>query len=484
MKTLKYLLLLAFPIVFIVGCSEDLYDEINKDRNNATVTSANIMISDAMVNTAWNAGADLAWYSTIFCEHNAGIWSQSYQADTRISQEAASTMNNAWNSQYSTMLTCKSVLDLCKPGGAEADNYITRGIALVLTAYNLALTTDGWGEVPFEEACQGAVNMKPKFELQSDIYPKIQVLLDSAILNFNKTTLAPLGNRDLIYGAINGSVSNATLNANWKRAAYSLKARYALRLSNIHPTTAYDDALTYLSNGFTSAAQQFMFSRYGSAANNQNPWWQFFNDRYYFAPSVHLDTALSNRADPRQARYIVFGPPAPNGTAVQTQNDYGVSGITYPNGATVATPLMTYHELLFIKAECEFKTGVAAATWQATLQAAITANFVFQGLTAAQATTYFNNAVLHRLYAGNELHEILMQKWLAFFEHEAIEAYNDVRRTGIPAMTNPLNATIGFPWRYAWATSEVTSNGANIPTGMNIYTSKLWWAGGTELTIP
>ncbi|HOU75380.1 MAG TPA: SusD/RagB family nutrient-binding outer membrane lipoprotein, partial [Tenuifilum sp.] len=74
------------------------------------------------------------------------------------------------------------------------------------------------------------------------------------------------------------------------------------------------------------------------------------------------------------------------------------------------------------------------------------------------------------------------QKYIALYEHEAIEAYNDYRRTGIPAMHNPNNTTVGFVNRFPWALSEVSSN-QNVPqTELNyIYTTKVWWAGGDEL---
>ena len=63
--------------------------------------------------------------------------------------------------------------------------------------------------------------------------------------------------------------------------------------------------------------------------------------------------------------------------------------------------------------------------------------------------------------------------------NEAIEAYNDYRRTGIPTMTNPNNALTGFVWRFPYPTSETSANSANVPT-VDIFAEKVWWAGGSE----
>jgi len=139
--------------------------------------------------------------------------------------------------------------------------------------------------------------------------------------------------------------------------------------------------------------------------------------------------------------------------------------------------MMTYHEMLFIKAEAEFRSSTG--NWQATLQQAIEENFVWHGLTAAEGTAYFTADVSPLLTAGNELNEIMTQKYIAEFEHEAIEAYNDYRRTGIPTMTNPNNTLTGFVWRFPRPTSETSSNSANTPSA-SVFTEKVWWAGGTE----
>jgi len=465
MKTIKIFFLALLPFLF-VACSEKVMDDINKDVNDAATMPASNMLPDVELRTAFETtGTDIAWYATVYIEHDAGTWAQSADADKRLSQESSSLFDNNWNSVYSVMMACNTIINKTDPAtGSEPDNFWARGIAQVLLAYNLAVTTDMWGDVPWTEAMKGAESMRPKYDTQESIYVAIQALLDDAVVNLGKTTLS-VPNFDYIY---------AGKQDKWIKAAYSLKARYALRLIN-KDNNAAANALANIPKGFTSAADAMIFNKFTSAATGQNPWYQFMIDRSHLSSSATLFNYMAERNDTnRMAKYFTkIGnayKPAPSGTAEETQGGvYSVSAVT-ANGATAPIPLMSYHELKFIEAEAKFRTG--DATWKAALQAAVEASFTYAGATIG---TYFANQVEPRLTAGNELNEILTQKYIAFYEYEAIESYNDYRRTGIPTMNNPNNATTGFVNRFPYALSEVSNNAANVPA-ISVYTDKVWWA--------
>lgn len=469
MKTIKILLLLITPLLFF-ACSEDTMDEINKERNNALEMSATSMLPDAILKTAFQtAGADMAWYTSVYVELNAGSWNQMFSADKRINQDAASTFNNSWNQLYDVMNICHDIIDKTAPDGEEPDNQIARGIAQVLMAYNLEVATAMWGEVPYTEALKGAENLKPAYDRQSDLYPVIQQMLDDAIATLGQASSVSLA-EDLIYGGDTDA---------WITTAYSLKARYHMRLSQKN-SGASADALTALANGFSSAADEFLFDAWEATSTGENPWYQFLFDRTHHSTSQSFYDMLAARNDPRISAYFTLVGdtaivPCPNGAAIESQGTIYSQSLITTNGRTAPTPLMTYHELLFIKAEAEFRTG--AATWQATLQQAVEESFTYHGV--AGGTGYFTTEVVPLLTAGNELNEIIAQKYIAFYEHEAIEAYNDYRRTGVPSMANPNNATVGFVNRLPFPVSEVSSNPDNVPT-INIFSDKVWFAGGEE----
>lgn len=478
MKSLKYLSLI-FVALFMFSCSEDIMDDINKEQNDALEMDAKNILPDAIVKTAYETtGTDIAWYATVYIEHNAGTWGQSYEADVRAGQNASSLFNNSWNSLYDVMNICQTMLNKTDPNtGLEGDNYWVRGVAQVLMAYNLAVATDMWGEVPFTEAFKGIENMKPKYENQSDIYVKIQALLDDAIVNLGKAN-RHYPDKDLIFGPNSLAASKSA----WTKVAYSLKARYAMRLSQ-RDAAAATKALTAIANGFTSAADQFLFDKYVDDLPNGNPWCEFWYVRNHLCVSQTFYDILNVRNDPRIDAFLwkVDGTykPAPSGASIQTQGGiYSQSQLStsYNISWDAPTPLMSYHELKFIEAEAQFRTG--NASWTATLRDAISAAFDYHGVAGANA--YFTANVQPRLTAGNELNEIMTQKYIAMFEAEAIEAYNDYRRTGIPTMRNPHNAIEGFVNRFPYALSETSSNSANVPT-VDALKDKVWWAGGTEL---
>jgi hypothetical protein len=459
-------------------------DEINKNINDPSDMTSNLIITDAMTASAFSvAGGDFAFYASIYIEHNAGSWGQFYNADIRSSQPSSSTTyNNTWNAIYSNLYTLKIVRDKCSDGGSEQGNYHTLGIAQILTAYNLASLTDGMGDIPWTEALQPGVIFTPVLDKQEDIYEEIFKLLDDAIANLEKTSIYPsLGAQDLIYG---GNINNINL---WKKFAYGLKARYTMRLSL--KTPAYANVITLADQSFTSSDEQAQFDYNGNTS--QSPYYCMFQDRDYYSASQSLHDKLVARSDPRDNVFFMPHPDAgggivfaPNGTANQVQGFYSISAIST---ITAPTYLLSYHELEFLKAEAYVRSGNLALADTALRKAVIAAfQKVNIGLTASEAVSYFNSSVRPK-FTANPLSEVMNQKYIAFFEEEALEAYNDYRRLqamgdNVIVLNNPLN-TNRFPLRFSYGSSDVTTN-FNIRDaygdGMYVYTEKVWWAGGTR----
>jgi hypothetical protein len=456
-------------------------DEINKNVNDPSDMTSNLIITDAMTTSAFSiAGGDFAFYASIYIEHNAGTWGQFYNADIRSSQPSSSTTyNNTWNNIYANLYTLKIVREKCSEGGSEAGNYHTLGIAQILTAYNLASLTDAMGDVPWTEALQPGVVFAPVLDKQEDIYEDVFDLLDEAIANLEKTTIFPsLGGQDLIY---NGDIDL------WKKFAYGLKARYTMRLSLKDP--AYADVITFANQSFTAADEQAQFVYNGNTS--QSPYYCMFQDRDYYGASQSLHDKLVDRNDPRDDLFFMPYPStgdalvfAPNGTANQVQSFYSISAIST---ITAPTYILSYHELEFLKAEAYVRSGNLALADSALKKAVIAAfQKVNIGLTAAEAVSYFNTSVRPK-FTTNPLSEVMNQKYIAFFEEEAMEAYNDYRRlramgNNVIDLDNPAN-TNRFPLRLSYGSSDVTTN-SNIRDaygdGTYVYSENVWWAGGTR----
>lgn len=480
-KRINLILFAAILAMISWSCTESIMDDINKDINDPSDMTSNLIITDAMTASAFNVvGGDFCLYASIYIEHNTGTFGQFYNAEIRSSEPtASSTYNNTWNGVYANLYALKIIREKCSAGGSEAGNYHTLGIAQVLTALNLATLTDVMGDVPWSESCQPGKIFTPRLDSQQDIYNDIFKLLDDAIENLDKESIFPsLGTQDLIYGG------DTDL---WKKFAYGLKARYTMRLS--FRSAKYADVITFANQSFTSADEQAQFNYNGSTAIS--PFYAIFRDRDYYGASESFHDKLVERTDPRDAILFTTYPGlggsllfAPNGTPTQVQGQYSISAISEIDAPTY---LLSYHELEFLKAEAYVRLNnlPAAAT---ALEKGITAAFqkVNIGLSAADAADYYDDVVSAR-FTANPLSEVMNQKYIAFFEEEGLEAYNDYRRlkamgNNVISLQNPKNTT-QFPLRLTYGSEDVTTN-TNVRTaygdGTYVYTENVWWAGGTR----
>jgi len=489
MKTMKKAYYLIFSAVLssaLWSCSEDVMDRVNQNVNDPTDIETRLIITDAMTSTAFSVlGSDLAFYSSIYMEHNVGVFGQFYNAEIRSAEPtSATTYNNSWGTLYNNLYNLKVIIEKCSPGGSEAGNFHTLGISQVLTALNLAILTDLMGDVPWSEALQPGIIFTPVIDHQQDIYTEVMSLLDSAIVNLSRATTFPSpGAQDLVYG----SSSAATSITRWRKLAFGLKARYTMRLSARTPN--YNNVITFANQSFVSPAEQAVYNYNGATA--VNPFYRIFTDRNYYGASQSLHNKLLSRNDPRDTIFwkphpaatsqsaLVF---APNGTPTQVQGAYSVSAISSP---TAPTYLLSYYEIEFLKAEAFARLNQLPAA-ELALRNAISAAFRKGniGLTAANANDYFEAEVLTR-FNTNPVAEIMNQKYIAFFEEEAIEAYCDYRRlkamdNDVISLTNPKN-TSQFPLRFTYGSDDVTTN-FNVREaygdGTYVYTEDVWWAGG------
>lgn len=489
-KYINQTIILLIGIV-LYSCSQDKLDDINYNVNDPSDVSASLVITDVMIRSAFSvAGSDLAFYAGTYMEHNVGIFGQMYNAETRVAEPtSSSTYNNSWGTLYTNLYNLQDIIQKCSEGGSEEGNFHTLGIAQILTAYNLGVLTDLMGDVPWTEALQPGVIFTPKLDSQESIYTELFKLLDDAITNLEKETdFVPLGKQDVIYGRDNIQFPNTS--ENWLKMAYGLKARHTMRLS--HKSPDYANVIAYADKSFTSAAEQAQLN-YISSSNS--PFYSFLQDRDYFGASTSLHKKLTDRDDPRDAVFFEPHPKAGddllfaiNGGNDQAQGKYAISAISKIDAPTY---LLSYHEIEFLKAEAYARLDQLENAKTA-LEKAITAAFGKKniGLSTAVAKTYFTDKVASKLNSKtNALKEIMVQKYVAFYEEEAIEAYNDYRRLRAMGegdfieLANPFNGSNKFPLRFTYGSGDVTTN-KNVRDayvdGSYVYTENVWWAGGTR----
>lgn len=509
-KYIKNLFAISLSVFALSACSEDTMDKINSNSNNPLSVDAKFIVPDLQLSTAFSVvGGDLSLYASVYMEQEAGVHGQMFNAETRTGEPiSTSTYNNVWNSLYSNIKNAKVIIKKCSTGGAEDGSEITLGIGKIYLAYNAAVLADLFGDVPYFQA--GEINesglpayLQPAIDKQEDIYKDVIKLLDEAIVLFDGKDAGPfgaVGAKDLIYGG--GGAA-------WKKAAYGLKARYTMRLLNktTDKNKALQDVLNYVSKSFASASEEFKFSSYDGDAN-VNPLAAFSYSREALAASKSLFDKFAERKDPRTLQVLLdaSGNPrtdmskadlAPNGTVVEKQGAYDYMLTDYSWDAP--TLLMSYHELLFLKAEALARLNNKVEAEEA-LQAAITGAFAnlagniasggFSPALSAEVSSKYYTDNVKDLFTANPLKEIMIQKYLSFIGAggESIETYSDYRRMkamgeNFITLANPKNTETQFPLRFTYGNSDVLAN-SNFEglagDGTYVYKENVWWAGGSR----
>ena len=366
------------------------------------------------------------------------------------------------------------------------------GIAKIQKAYVISMATDLWGDVPYSEAGQGLRFPQPRFDTQQDIYLGnsnlgIQSLFDlvkEGMADLDKTSTVKPGNDDIIY---KGDL------AKWKRAGNTMLLKFAMQISNKNAALAKSTIQAVIDgNNYINTNLLDFEVPFGTSQGNQNTHYSFNNvnrlsdlmlssrflalmrnlndtvrlGKYYTKPTGTF-VALENGA----AQTLPALPPLAN------RSKYNV----YVTGANGEAPvrLLTNFQTQFILAESALILGTTGDA-NAYYQAGIRASMAKSGMTVAEIDKYFTDNPSVVTLSGTtdqKRAQILTQKYIAWVGN-AIEAYNDWRRTGIPVLTLPQNTTGDnpnvIPNRMPYVANELTRN-PNAPNPRLKTDVKVWW---------
>jgi len=459
LSKLSLAFILSFAVLFS-SCESWIDTDINISPNNPSDVPMKLLLPSIQANIAYSLeGNDLVRPTNIWLQYYNGVARQSYSQAHYVFNSA--DVDNLWNTIYADIfMDIEQVLAKAD----ETNSPYYEGVAKVCLAFTLGTATDVWGAIPYTEAMGGSDNLSPVYDSQESIYGDIQTLLDEAIAALSQPeNTIPLEN-DLIYG---GDVSL------WIKAAWSLKARYAITLSNVNGAQAYTDALTYLSNGFGSSDEDFVFH---FDDTYYSPLYAFMDERSgdLVMGSTFIDM-LQNDSDPRILVFSADGS-ASVGSEPGTTDDGSLPGV-YSAGKSAAAYMMTYSELKFIEAEALLASGDATNAYAAFQDGAMASSLValhtsedYGWVTEAdiEGTTWWG---VISVGANNLTQEMIMtQKYIAGYN--TAQPYVDYRRTGFPVLNRATGATADIPYRFPYAQTELNYN-SNVPSA-SLY-DKLWW---------
>jgi hypothetical protein len=373
-------------------------------------------------------------------------------------------ITNEWRTVYTNAQI--NLNELVNTFGAENPYYA--GIAKVLTAMNLGIASDLWGDIPNREACkglEGEENFHPHYDPQQTILEDIQTYLDEAIAYLNQPEEA---NR--LFPGADDYMFNGNIEA-WKKIAYALKARYYNRLYGHDPTGSANNALAAIANAGMTGPADDANAVFGSNGNELNQWYAFLLARGgYIKMAEHFVNLLTALNDPRLPFYCA--PDASGnytGTPITSQDQTTSDIGAYYASETSPAPLMTYVELKFIEAECNYRLGQMDDAAAAFNEAVITS---LEQITGTDAPADYVAAHASETGASITLERIINQKYIAMYTQ--VETWTDWRRTGFPVLTpNPNGVLPAIPVRYPTSLDERINN-----SNANVVSDKLlpvWW---------
>ncbi len=390
--------------------------------------------------------------------------------DTYNSIDPSST----WNFIYDLLTDMHSMrqLAVAKSLGAY------EGLADILTAYNLQLSLNLWGDIPYTQAFQGATNFTAKYDDQQVLYDSCIALLNEGISLLSDPSVD--GQLDSKSDFIHGGDNTA-----WIKTAYLLEARL---LNEITKTSSYDPAavLAALSNSYASNDDDAQVGLF----DGPSPWAQVAINNAGLDLDGWLSSYFVNATD--GATYGVFDPRLPLITDTTQFGDYRGT----KNGAgrigsgtdqeecylsvdkwysIPGSPLQiaTYAESKFMEAEAQFRSGQNQKAYDAYL-AGIKAHMQKLNVPDTAITRYTTDPAVAVGAAGITEALIMKEKYIACFLLPV--TWDDMRRNdyNYKDFALPADAHLStFIRRVDYPSVEISTNGNNVPTVQ--LTDMLWW---------
>jgi hypothetical protein len=361
--------------------------------------------------------------------------------------------------------------------GNRNGQYDLVGAAYALKTYYFQLATDYHGELIFIEAFKPNTTAF-KYDDQEVVYEGVRSLADSAFKYLDRTDLNPgalrLAVGDYVY---NGDVTK------WKKFVYGVLARNYNNLAN---KSTYEPlkVIEYVDKAMATGADDFLIPFDATKTEDANFFGPFRDNLTFFRQSNYIvklldgrtfaDTSAGYNRDPRLRHMLSASQDTTNGNGgyrgvnpgegdpgtLRTRVAAPWGDSIYANPRTVGvfvpnlgkylfkdkavSPIMTYAEMQFIKAEAAFRMDNRAMALEA-YRNGIDAHFAFinrttypRGNTALFNTTtistadknaYMNNPNLVKNDPAElTMTDIMLQKYIALWGWGFVETWTDMRK--------------------------------------------------------
>lgn len=350
------------------------------------------------------------------------------------------------------------------------------GAAYALKAMMFQMATDEYGDIIFKEAFKENQSMF-KYDDQETVYKGVDSLCRLAIIYLQRTDLSPsnslLAKGDFVY---DGS------NAKWLKFAYGLLARNFHRLTNKANYQA-DSVIYYVDKSFASVSDDFVVP-FDATKNDDTNFFGTYRDNLttfrqtkmivgLLDGSVFTGSTVKANRDPRMRHMLSVSTDTTNGNGGYRGLEPGLADANagnlrvavpfadslYANPSSsrfdpsrgkylfrdkAVSPVMSYSELQFMKAEAAFKKagGPDAVSYQAYLNG-INGHFDFINrstyprsnvpiynttvISTAERTAYLASPNV-KTAVTLTITDIMLQKYIALWGWGFFETWVDMRR--------------------------------------------------------
>jgi len=420
-RFIKYILVALVTVIMLTGCEEWL--DVNTDPNG-------IVDSPAITEDIYLIGIEAEWVQQLVSQSvNYQTWTCYYAAQQTTSPSFIIGPGQ-WNCYAGSLKHAIALYDKAKENG----NNHYQGIAAIIAAWHWFNLADLFDKAPLEQAMKGDEYPYPEVASQEALYAHANSLLDEAIVLLSGPSgeLKPAKDDYILKGDM----------TKWVKAAYSIRARQAMRLSygtGTTPVAQADITLAALQNAMTDNSNDLTWVH----GSDQGNWSSIYGRMLYdysaegMTPNLILVDLMNSCNDPRRA--IMFTEAEMGGYKGMQDRAMFVEGDKPSRFSydwivpTFPDYMITYHECKFLEAEA-YALKSDWANCKIALDKAIRADMEQQGVDENDILTYLAQPELDvpdNIEDAQKL--VIEQKYIANV-FETTEQYFDWIRTGYPVI--------------------------------------------------
>lgn len=446
----KYLKIFAVAAALcsmtLTSCESFL--DINRNPNYPTEASCATLLPSVCASTIAQLGYNGEVLGIMFNQFCTQGNSTNQYNTTVIYSLTAASYTGFWSNTYSNTLPDLKIMI----AQAEEQGYWNYWlIGKVLMAYNWALLTDLYEDIPFTEALNAGEFPYPNYDSgKTVVYPALLAMLDEAIAKqsaASERSLPIIDSKDFYF---NGDIDK------WVAFAKSLKLK--IMMKDFEGNKA---AISSLLSAGGLLEDDCAITCWEDATNKGNPFYEQnirqLNTKENVRGShtfieymiANNDTRLENIFEPT---YTSAQNPAatslrekfeglPYGGRPETSGDEGVPIVNSSRWLQAfddPTYLMNKAEAYFLVAEAYARLNDAANA-KANYEAGVMAGFERFG---KDGSSYIAEGGVYEFDESNMIECIMVQKWVSYAKANALDGWMDRNRTGYPRLAGPISVRV------------------------------------------